>query len=148
MVPSERSQQRHIISTLLRGRGQYRRCHSALGLKPARLSKKRSIGCSRRALLSLPSLPGHPPLVLVPKPDEMLRFCVNHRKLNAITVRDTYPIPRMDKCIYSLRSAKIFSTLDCNSGYRQIPIAEKDRMKQHSSVIQGYTASGACVWAD
>ncbi len=57
----------------------------------------------------------------------MQRVSVNYRKLNAITVRDPYPIPRMDKCIDSLRSAKIFSTLDCNSGHRQIPIAEKDR---------------------
>ncbi len=59
----------------------------------------------------------------------MLRFCVDYRKLNAITISDTYPIPCMDECIDSLGSAKIFSTLDCNSGYWQIPIAEKDRDK-------------------
>ncbi len=56
----------------------------------------------------------------------MVRFCVDYRKLNAITVRDTYPIPHMDECIDSLGSAKMFSTFDCNSGYCQIPIAEKD----------------------
>ncbi len=67
------------------------------------------------------------PVVLVPTPDGMLRFCVDYRKLNAIIV--TCHIPRMDQCIDSLGSVKIFSTLNFNSGYRQIPIAEKDRDK-------------------
>ncbi len=70
------------------------------------------------------------PVVLVPKSDEVLRFCVDHRKLNAMTANDTYPIPFMDECIESLGSNKIFSTLECSSEYWQIPIAEKDRDKK------------------
>ena len=69
------------------------------------------------------------PVILVPKPDGSLRFCVDYRKLNSITVRDSYPMPRMDECIDSLGSATIFSTLDCNSGYWQLPVAEKDQAK-------------------
>ena len=69
------------------------------------------------------------PVILVPKPDGSLRFCVDYRKLNSITVRDSYPMPRMDECIDSLGSATIFSTLDCNSGYWQLPVEEKDRDK-------------------
>ncbi len=69
------------------------------------------------------------PVVLVPKTDSTPRFCVDYRKLNAKNIRDSYPIPRMDDCIDSLGGAKVFSTLDCNSGYWQIPIAEKDRDK-------------------
>ena len=69
------------------------------------------------------------PVILVPKPDGSLRFCVDYRKLNAITVRDSYPMPRMDECIDSLGSAKVFSTLDCNSGYWQLPVAEEDQDK-------------------
>jgi hypothetical protein len=69
------------------------------------------------------------PVVLVPKPDGSLRFCIDYRKLNAITVRDTYPLPRMDECIDSLGDAVVFSTLDCNSGYWQIPLDEVDRDK-------------------
>jgi hypothetical protein len=57
------------------------------------------------------------PVVLVPKPDGTMRFCVDYRKLNAMTSRDTYRLPRMDECIYSLGNASIFSTLDCNCGY-------------------------------
>jgi hypothetical protein len=52
------------------------------------------------------------PVVLVPKPDGSLRFYIDYLKLNAFTVRDTYPLPRMDECIDSLRDAVVFSTLD------------------------------------
>lgn len=56
-------------------------------------------------------------IVLVPDKDETLRFFVDCRKLNAATTRDSYPLPRMDKRIDYLEDAKIFSTLDTNSGY-------------------------------
>ena len=69
------------------------------------------------------------PVVLVPKKDGTLRFCVDYRKLNAATIRDSYPIPRMDECIDSLGEATVFTTLDCNSGYWQIPLAEEDKNK-------------------
>jgi len=69
------------------------------------------------------------PVVLVPKPDGTMRFCVDYRQLNEVTVRDVYPLPRMDDCIDFLGGAKVFSTLDCNSGYWQIPVADEDRDK-------------------
>jgi hypothetical protein len=69
------------------------------------------------------------PFVLVPKPKGALRFCVDYRKLNMITVPDTYPLPRMDECIDSLGDANVFTTLDCNSGYWQIPVHPEDRDK-------------------
>lgn len=69
------------------------------------------------------------PLVFVPKKDGNLRFCVGYRKLNAVTVGESYLIPRMDERIDSLREASIYSTLDGNSGYWQIEIYQKDREK-------------------
>jgi hypothetical protein len=69
------------------------------------------------------------PIVLVPKPDGSLRFCVDYRKLNSITIPDTYPLPRMDECIDYLGDAAVFTTLDCNSGYWQIPVHPEDRDK-------------------
>jgi Reverse transcriptase (RNA-dependent DNA polymerase) len=69
------------------------------------------------------------PVVLITKPDGSVRFCVDYRKLNAVTVKDSYPLPRMDECLDSLGDATIFSTLDCNSGYWQIVMKETDRNK-------------------
>jgi Reverse transcriptase (RNA-dependent DNA polymerase) len=69
------------------------------------------------------------PIALVPKPGGTLRFCVDYRRLNMITVPDTYPLPRMDECIDSLGDAVVFTTLDCNSGYWQIPVHPGDRAK-------------------
>lgn len=45
------------------------------------------------------------PIVFVSKKDGILRFCVNYRRLNAVTERDSYPIPTMDECIESLGEA-------------------------------------------
>lgn len=67
------------------------------------------------------------PVVLVLKADGSLRFCVDYRKLNAVTVRDTYPLPRMDECLDSLGESNVFITLDANWGYWQVPVAQKDR---------------------
>ena len=69
------------------------------------------------------------PVVLIHKLDGSLRFCVDYRRLNTLTVRDTYPIPGMDECLDSLGEANVFTTLDCNSGYWQIPVAREDRAK-------------------
>jgi hypothetical protein len=69
------------------------------------------------------------PIVLVPKPDGSLRFCVDYRRLNAIAVPDTYPLPRMDEYIDSLGDAVVFTTLEFNSGYWQIPVHPEDRDK-------------------
>ena len=48
------------------------------------------------------------PIVLAPKLDGSLRFCVDYRRLNAMTVRDSYLIPRMDECIKYLGTATVF----------------------------------------
>eukprot|EP00171_Calliarthron_tuberculosum_P003874 IDg3874t1 len=67
------------------------------------------------------------PVVLAPKSDGSLRFCIGYRRLNAITIKDSYPLPRMDDCLDSLGSADFFTTLDCDSGYWQVRVSESDR---------------------
>ena len=69
------------------------------------------------------------PVVFAPKKDGTSRFCVDFRRLNAVTIRDSYPLPRMDECIDSLGEAKILTTLDCHAGYWQVNIRPKDRDK-------------------
>jgi len=69
------------------------------------------------------------PVVVVPKSDGTMRFCVHYEQLNDLTVRDVYLLTHIDDCIDFLRDAKVFYTLDCNSGYCKIPVAEEDRDK-------------------
>ena len=66
------------------------------------------------------------PMLLVPKPDGSWRACIDYRKLNDLTFKDSYPIHRMDECLDSLGHAKWFTTLDANSGYWQIPVHPED----------------------
>jgi len=67
------------------------------------------------------------PVLLVPKKDGTLRLRVDYRLLNVVTKKDSYPLPWMDGCIYSLGEAAHFSTLDCNAGYWPVAITPEDR---------------------
>ena len=69
------------------------------------------------------------PIVLVAKKDGMTRFCVDYRKLNAITKMDVYPLPRIDDSVDLLSGQQFFTTLDLASGYWQVQMVEDAREK-------------------
>ncbi|KAK3743858.1 hypothetical protein QZH41_005256 [Actinostola sp. cb2023] len=69
------------------------------------------------------------PIVLVRKRDGSMRFCVDYRKLNEVTVKDSYPLPTIDSCFDALSGSKWFSTLDLSSGYWQVEMDQKDKEK-------------------
>ena len=69
------------------------------------------------------------PIVLVRKKNGSLRMCVDYRKLNAKTVRDAYPLPRIEESFDALQGASWFSTLDLASGFNQIGVTEEDKAK-------------------
>ncbi|CAM5137510.1 unnamed protein product [Natator depressus] len=71
------------------------------------------------------------PVVLVPKPDGEIHFCVDYHKLNAVARPDNYPMLRTDELLEKLGRAQFISTLDLTKGYWQVPLDES--AKERSS---------------
>nr|XP_025037655.1 uncharacterized protein LOC112544857 [Pelodiscus sinensis] len=69
------------------------------------------------------------PIVLVPKADGSTRFCIDFRKVNAISRFDAYPMPRIDELLGRLGRATYLSTLDLTKGYWQIPLSPEAQAK-------------------
>ena len=69
-------------------------------------------------------------VVMVRKSDGSLRFCVDYRQLNERTVKDSYPLPRIDVCLEALAGATWFSTFDLRSGYHQVEMDTKTRTRR------------------
>ena len=77
------------------------------------------------------------PVIFVRKKSGELRMCVDYRALNQKTVKDKYPLPRIDDLLDRLQGASVFSSLDLQSGYHQIRIASEDVPKTAFSTPLG-----------
>jgi hypothetical protein len=77
------------------------------------------------------------PALFVKKKDESLRLCVDYRPLNAVTIKNKYPLPRIDLFFDQLVGAKVFSKIDLRSGYHQIKIRASDILKTAFSTRYG-----------
>ncbi len=69
------------------------------------------------------------PVVIVQKPCGEPRFCVDYRGLNQLTVKDSYPLPRVDESLDFLSRGKFLTTIDLARGYWQVSMAEDSKHK-------------------
>ncbi|GFV99019.1 retrovirus-related Pol polyprotein from transposon 412 [Trichonephila clavipes] len=125
--------------------------HPPIKQHPRRLpfAKQEEVGTLLREMqendiIEPSSSPWASPIVLVRKKDGSTRFCVDYRKLNDVTKKDSYPLPRIDDTLDTLSGHKWFSTLDLKSGYWQVEIHPEDREKQHSLPARDYGSSKSC----
>jgi len=90
-----------------------------------------------RKVIQPSTSPWASPVVLVKKKDGSTRFCIDYRKINTITHKDAYPLPRIDDTLDTLSGAKWFSTVDLLSGYWQVEVAEEDKPKTAFATREG-----------
>jgi len=97
-----------------------------------KLQEMKDLGAIRRS--SSPFASG---VVLVPKKDGSVRFCIDYRQLNLNTVPCAYPLPRIDDLLNAVREARIFSKFDLRAGYWQLEMHEDDVHKTAFTTHEG-----------
>ncbi|CAA7021892.1 unnamed protein product [Microthlaspi erraticum] len=106
---------------------------SLKGLPPSRMApaelaelKKQIEDLLSKGFIRPSVSPWGAPVLFVKKKDGSFRLCIDYRGLNRVTVKNRYPLPRIDELLDQLRGATWFSKIDLASGYHQIPIDEAD----------------------
>ena len=88
-----------------------------------------------RGAIRLSQSPWCNAVVLVPKKDGGLRFCINFRKMNNQTKKDVFPLPRMQETMESMVGARFFSTMDLKLGFWQVKMAKESQ--QYTAFMVG-----------
>ncbi|KAJ9512263.1 hypothetical protein QJQ45_012830 [Haematococcus lacustris] len=115
----------HTIRTPPGAEPPYKRMYKLSPREEAEV-KKQVAELLAKGLVEPSSSPYGAPILFVQKKDGSLKMCIDYRALNKLTVRDRYPLPRIDDLFDKLAGKRVFSSLDLQSGYHQIRITEED----------------------
>ncbi|MCO5567952.1 hypothetical protein L7F22_021648 [Adiantum nelumboides] len=88
--------------------------------------EKQSADYVNRGYIKPSSSPWASPILLVKKKDGTMRMCVDYRGLNSVTIKNKYPLPRVDELFDQLQGACYFMKIDLRSGYHQVRIRSAD----------------------
>ncbi|GJT01485.1 putative reverse transcriptase domain-containing protein [Tanacetum coccineum] len=80
-------------------------------------------------------LPSGAPVLFVKKKDGSFRMCIDYCELNKLTVKNRYPLPRIDDLFDQLQGSNIYSKIDLRSGYHQLRVREQDISKTHFRLV-------------
>jgi hypothetical protein len=110
-----------------------------------RLTPKEKAECTRqcqellaKGLIRPSTSPYSSPVIFVKKKDGSLRMCIDYRAVNKLTIKNRYPLPRIDQLLDTLQGAKVFSSLDLHSGYHQLRIHPDDVPKTAFTTPTGH----------
>ena len=115
----------HAAPLMPGSRPPYRRNYRMTELERAEL-KRQLISLLEKGLIRPSVSPYGSPVIFVRKPNGELRLCIDYRAINKLTVRNRYPLPRVDEILDKLQGSSCFSSLDLAAGYNQIRIHEDD----------------------
>jgi hypothetical protein len=107
--------------------------------------KRQCIDLCKQGLVCVSCSPYAAPIVMVRKADGSIRVCVNYKALNECTVKDSFPLPRINDLLDQLRNAKYMTHLDLRLAYNQVRMSDDGPQDDSivATVFQGLTPNGA-----